>query len=61
MFQQNPEEFISKTIRLIKEQKASMIVDGVTYNQADGSYDSDILPLRRFLTESHSDFSHLSF
>ncbi len=42
MFRKNPEEFIAKTIRLIKEQKATMIVDCVTYNQIDGSYDSSI-------------------
>lgn len=42
MFKNNPEEFIAKVIRLIKEQKATMIVDHITYNQIDGSYDSDI-------------------
>lgn len=42
MFKNNPEEFIAKVIRLIKEQKATIIVDHITYNQIDGSYDSDI-------------------
>lgn len=42
MFKNNPEEFIAKVIRLIKEQKATMIVEHITYNQIDGSYDSDI-------------------
>ena len=42
MFTANPEEFISKVIRLIKEQKATMIVDCISYNQLDGSYDSEI-------------------
>lgn len=42
MFQDNPEEFIAKVIRLIKEQKANMIVDHITYNQLEGTYDSDI-------------------
>ena len=42
MFRRNPEEFIAKTIRMIKEQKATMIVDCITYNQIDGSYDSSI-------------------
>lgn len=42
MFQYNPEEFINKAIRLIKEQKATMIVDHITYNEIGGSYDSDI-------------------
>ena len=48
LFKDNPEEFISKTIRLIKEQKATMIVDHITYDQIDGSYDSSI-----FTAEKH--------
>ena len=42
MYRQNPEEFISKVIRLIKEEKATMIVDCISYNQIDGTYESDI-------------------
>jgi len=42
MFRHNPEEFITKVIRLIKEQKASMIVEHVAYNQLEGTYDSVI-------------------
>jgi type III restriction enzyme len=42
LFQKNPEEFINKVSRLIKEQKATMIVDCITYNQIEGSYDSEI-------------------
>lgn len=42
MFKNNPEEFITKCIRLIKEQKATMIVEHVTYNEIEGSYDTDI-------------------
>lgn len=41
-FSVNPEEFISKVIRLINEQKATMIVDHITYNLTDGKYDNDI-------------------
>lgn len=48
MFQNNPEEFIAKIIRLIKEQKATMIVDHITYDTIDGSYDSSI-----FTAEKH--------
>ena len=48
MFRNNPEEFISKVIRLIKEQKATMIVEHITYNTIDGSYDSNI-----FTAEKH--------
>ena len=42
MFKNNPEEFISKVIKLIKEQKATMIVEHITYNQIEGEYDSSI-------------------
>jgi type III restriction enzyme len=49
MFKVNPEEFIAKTTRLILEQKATMIVDHITYNQVDGEYDSAI-----FTQEKHT-------
>lgn len=42
MFSINPEEFITKVSRLINEQKANMIVDHITYNQTEGTYDNDI-------------------
>lgn len=42
MFKNNPEEFIAKMIRLICEQKATMIVNHISYNQIDGEYDSNI-------------------
>ena len=42
MFKNNPEEFISKVIKLIKEQKATMIVEHISYDQIDGEYDSTI-------------------
>lgn len=48
MFRHNPEEFIAKAIRLIREQKATMIVEHITYDQIDGSYDSSI-----FTAEKH--------
>lgn len=52
MFQNNPEEFITKAVRLINEQKATMIVEQITYNQTDGTYDSTI-----FTAEKNTDFS----
>lgn len=42
MFKHNPEEFISKVIKLINEQKATMIVDHISYDQTSGMYDNDI-------------------
>ena len=42
LFKYNPEEFISKVIRLINEQKATMIVEHISYDETGGKYDSDI-------------------
>ena len=42
MFKFNPEEFISKVIKLINEQKATMIVDHISYDQTSGTYDNEI-------------------
>ena len=42
MYQYNPEDFINKVSKLINEQKASLIVEHVTYNQIDGEFDSNI-------------------
>ena len=42
MFKNNPEEFISKVIKLINEQKATMIVEEISYNETNGTYDSVI-------------------
>lgn len=42
MFRNNPEEFISKSIRLINEQKATMIVEHISYNPIEGEFDSTI-------------------
>lgn len=42
MFRYNPEEFITKIVRLIKDQKANMIVEHISYNQIEGSYDNNI-------------------
>lgn len=46
MFKANPEEFISKAIRYIKEQKAAVIVDEITYNVTEEEpYGSDIFTM----------------
>lgn len=49
MFRNNPEEFISKIIKLIKEQKATMIVEHISYDTIEGEYDSTI-----FTTEKNT-------
>jgi len=52
MYQENPEEFISRVSQLINEAKATMIVDAITYNEIKGTYDTDI-----FTAEKNLDFS----
>ena len=41
-FRQNPEQFITEAARLINEQKATVIVEHLTYDPLDGNYDSSI-------------------
>ena len=48
LFKNNPEEFIAKVTRIIKEQKAAMIVEHISYDQLDGKYDTSI-----FTAEKH--------
>ena len=52
MFKNNPEEFITKAIRLINEQKAAMIVEHITYNRTGNTYNKEI-----FTVGKNSDFS----
>ena len=42
LFKNNPEEFIRKVIQIIREQKATMIVDHIHYHMTEGRYSSDI-------------------
>lgn len=42
MFQQNPEDFILKVSRLINEQKATIIVNHITYNKLQETYDTTL-------------------
>lgn len=42
LFKINPEEFISKVTKLIKEQKATMIVEHISYDKLEDKYDSSI-------------------
>ncbi|MGN0548667.1 MAG: type III restriction-modification system endonuclease [Acutalibacteraceae bacterium] len=42
LFRNNPEEFITKVVRLINEQKADMIVEHISYDTIEGEYDSTI-------------------
>jgi type III restriction enzyme len=51
MFKNNPEEFITKVIRLINEQKSTMIVEHISYNQLDEGYDSTIFTQSKNIQE----------
>ena len=42
LFKNNPEEFIRNVVKIIKEEKATMIVEHITYNQTEQTYDTDI-------------------
>lgn len=42
LYKNNPEEFIRKIVNIIREQKATMIVEHIHYNMTDGQYDSSI-------------------
>lgn len=41
-YKNNPEEFINKVAKLINEQKAAIIIERVSYNQINGTFDSSI-------------------
>ena len=51
-FKVNPEDFITKASQLIKEQKATVIVEHLTYDAIGGHYDSAI-----FTSEKKADLS----
>ncbi len=49
MFQNNPEEFIRKVSNLINEQKATTVIEHISYDQIEGEYESTI-----FTEEKHA-------
>ena len=51
-FRENPEDFITKASKLIKEQKATAIIEHLTYNPIEEGFDSDI-----FTSPKHADFN----
>lgn len=52
LYRDNPEDFIRKVIQIIREQKATMIVEHIHYHLTDGVYESDI-----FTAASKAEFS----
>ncbi len=41
-FRKNPEEFIIRASEIIKEQKSAVIIEHITYNKLDSTYDTSI-------------------
>jgi type III restriction enzyme len=48
LFQENPEDFIKKVSKLIEEQKATTLINNITYTKTDQKYSSDIFTLNNF-------------
>lgn len=55
-YKSNPEEFIDKVSKLINEQKASIIVERVSYDQIEGSFDSAIFTESKAVCEFKNAF-----
>jgi len=53
-FRTNPESFIAEAVRLINEQKATVIVEHLAYDPVEDSYDLDIFTAG----QTRQDFSH---
>jgi len=47
-FHRNPEEFIIKASNLINEQKATVIIEHITYNKLEEAYSTDIFTIPTF-------------
>ena len=56
LFRKNPEQFISEVSRLIKEQKASIIINKLSYDETNQTFESDIFTA----SQSKQDFSKAS-
>lgn len=56
MFHLNPEEFISKVIEIIQEQKSTIIVDHITYNEIEGKYEDSIFTAEKLNYNSEKTF-----
>jgi type III restriction enzyme len=50
-FQANPEQFISEATRIIKEQKATTVIEHLTYDATADRYDTDIFPVTQSGTD----------
>lgn len=50
-FKINPEKFITETARLINEQKASVIIECLSYDEINEKYDVDIFTKEQSITD----------
>lgn len=46
LFKNNPEDFIRNVVRIIKEQKSTMIVEHIHYNMLEEKYENDIFTVK---------------
>ena len=44
-YQYNPEEFIRKVCNLINQEKATTVIDGITYHKTENKFDNDIFTI----------------
>lgn len=44
-YQYNPEEFIRKVSNLINQEKATTVIDGITYHKTENKFDNDIFTI----------------
>lgn len=51
IYKVNPEEFIRKVSKLINVQKASTVIEGITYHKVDQKYDNEIFTLNNVKAE----------
>ena len=61
-FKNNPEEFIRNVVKIIKEQKATMIVEHIAYNRTEQTYDTDIFTKeksRQTIDKAYSSKKHI--
>lgn len=45
IYKYNPEEFIRKTVKLINDEKATTVIDGITYHKTEQKYSNDIFTI----------------
>lgn len=55
MYVQNPESFIQKVIGIINEQKATTIIDHISYNKTEDKFDNNIFTI----SKPESDFENV--